>query len=137
MNKKIKVVSGSPDLSWWGLPALDDLGEILNKTLLKAVEQAIAYAFSSGDSYIRFPAALGEEDGEYEGDPLALEFVVAVGADGKCPKFELSLRDMLEWPIECCSEDGTFSPGLGLLSSALRSLADEIDEAIDSGNKKK
>ena len=134
-----------PDLSDWGIEALEEVGKTIEKRLRKAVAEALHYAFEDDETYIYFPVEWSKEpDEERPGtdglggpevaDPLTVYLCVGLNSGGETPTYEFNLREALADSINVCAEDGHFSAGLGRLSVALRALADEIDAARAKSN---
>jgi len=134
-----------PDVSDWGITALDELDETITKGLRKALSEALTYAFEDDETYIYFPVEWSKEpDEEWPGsdgiggtevaDPLTVYLRVGLECGGEKPTYEFNLREALAETIHDCATDGSFSTGLGRLSVALRALADEIDAAREKSN---
>lgn len=141
----MKHIAGFPDVSDWGIDALDTLEQTVSTGLMKALSEVIHYAMQENDTYIYFPAAYmknqhnqtkktdGVRRGHEVADPLTLYLrVAATTQNGEQPTYSFNLRDALQKDLDSCKEDGSYSHGLGRLASALRGLADEIDAVIDS-----
>ena len=135
----------TPDVSEWGIAALDELGETISSGLRKALTEVLTYAFQDDETYIYFPVEWSKEpDEEWHGtdglsgpevaDPLTVYLRVGLECGGEKPTYEFNLRAALADSIKDCANDGSFSTGLGRLSVALRALADEIDAAREKSN---
>lgn len=127
-HKKHKI-----DISDWGIQAFNKVSNILEKSFCKAISEVLTYAFEIDETYIDFPVQWERMDGSgvpSVKDPLTVYLHLALdNGDGKLPTYEFNLRDSLSGAIADCAIDGSFSTGLGRLSTALRQLADEIDAA--------
>lgn len=136
-----------PDLSEWGIEALEEVGKAVETGLRKAMAEALHYAFEDDETYIYFPVECSKEPDEKRrgtdglggpevSDPLTVYLRVGLEGYGEKPTYEFNLRGALADSIEACANDGSFSAGLGRLSVALRALADEIDAARAKSNAK-
>ena len=133
----MKHVKYKPELSEWKLEAAEGIFRSVEKAIHRAAGEALHYAFESDNSYLYFPVEWGDSDGiggPVVEDPLTIYLRVGLEGDGEKPTFEFNLRDALADTIEACKEDGSFSPGLGRLSDALRDLAAYIDAAREKSN---
>lgn len=114
-----------------GIPCLepgvgDEIGEVIHEIL------------SDEDTKLWFPFVWVVHDGVGGPavDPLEIYLDLACGTiedksdSGNQPQYRSNLRDILSPEIEMCTNDGSFSLGLSHISTALRSLADEIDKAV-------
>lgn len=124
----MKHKSYLPDLSDWNIPHQEER---------QAVESMLHEAFLDDETYLYFPVkwSKGETpgtdglDGPEVADPLTVYLRVGLDSDGEKPTYQFNLRETLKKTIEDCTQDGSYSIGLGRLSVALRELADEIDVA--------
>lgn len=134
-----------PELSEWGIEALEEVSKTIETGLRKAMEEVLHYAFEDDETYIYFPVEWSKEPGEQHpgtdglggpevADPLTVYLRLGLDAKGEKPTYEFNLREALADSIETCAADGSFSAGLGRLSVALRALADEIDAARAKSN---
>ena len=131
-DQPVRRVCGKVDLSDWGIRALNDVNQVIGEALLKAVEEALDYAFEDDETYFYFPAEWPRSDGvggPAVADPLTIYLRVGLEGDGEKPTYRFNLREAVAESMAACREDGSSSTGLGRISAALRELADEIDAA--------
>lgn len=141
----MKHLKHSPDLSGWGVEAIEKVGRSLNDALLEALTEVLGGIFEGDETYIYFPVewsghkgrALGGDGigGPEVADPLTVYLRVGMESQGEKPTYRFNLRDALARSLTDCAHDGSFSEGLGRLSEALRTWADEIDAARAQGNR--
>lgn len=132
----MKSKGGSVDLSGWILESADDvarkIADEISGITLKAAGEAVQYALEDPETRAYFPAEWGDTDG-IDGppveDPLTVYVRIALHTEGEPPTWEFNIREILQDTIDDCASDGFFSEGLGRISSALRDLADDIDNA--------
>lgn len=137
----MKRKSGEIDLSGWSLGSIDELHKGMEQLLLAAARDVLGLALDSEFSYIAFPAVwAGAPGSKYSSDgqggpavddPLTMYLVTGLGgSESNGPTYSFSLRESLQTDMAWCVRDGSGKHGLGLLSTALRDLASEIDSAI-------
>lgn len=136
----MKKVENNSNLEEWSLVSIDALKDVV----LKAAGEAVDIAMEDDETYIYFPIEWDDGPGAESSarsdglggnavtDPLTVYLTVALDSEGSAPTYSFNLRDCLTNSIKACAEDGSFSYGLGVLSAALRDLADEIDSARGS-----
>lgn len=144
----MKHVDSLPNVSDWGIDAIDKLEKDISSGLRAALAEVIHYAMQEDDTYIYFPASYIKDTSDTSGnirrtdgvrmghevsDPLTVYLrVAATGASKEQPTYSFNLRDALRQDLEYCKNDGSYSYGLGKLAEALRNLADEIDKSRDN-----
>ena len=121
-----KYFSGEIDISW--MTVNDDLQKALTEFLSKSATEAIAETIKDDLPWINLPLRDRQERGRRNDDfdPLMMEiWISALGAtedDG--PIFRASIREVV---MDVAEDDPEIAKKL---STALRSLADELDEGI-------
>lgn len=122
--------------------SLEHLAGPLFDTMMAALNKAVHDAISKGTDLF-FPASWSiDPDGENKrigsdgmsdqnvDDPLSIYIRIGLCEyEDSEPTFTFSLRELLLPDMNDCALDGSFHFGLGRISTALRGLADEIDEA--------
>lgn len=134
----MKHVKNTPSLKDWNLEAVDEIGKALEGVVLKAAAEALHCAIQDSEMSIYFPAEWGKHDGigNKNPDPLDVYLSVGITPDADNPAYySFNLRECLADTLELCAEDGSFSAGLAKISESLKSLATDIDTAIETGKK--
>ena len=141
---EIKIIKNKyykPTISEWGDFSLGTFA----KPLREIIDTILDIALNSDKNDVDFPIIWSRKDGKGSDgikkkeitDPLIIYLVLEeIGGQKGTPVYEINLRDALANDIEECATDGSFSYGLGRLSTALRKLADEIDEAREKSKNK-
>lgn len=135
----MKHVKFKPDLSNWGI-SVSDLGnskfaDALSESLIGYIEETLHCAFVDGDSYLDFPVAWGDTDGNNGpsiNDPLMMYLYVGLSGGTNTPTYAFNLRECVDEKIKDCAYDGSFRDGLQQISKGLRELSDEIDAVTKS-----
>lgn len=137
----LKRKYGTLDITGWRLEAL----EAIYVGLDKAVKEAVNELFNDKESvHVCWGAEWTNADGYGDGatsdspktkfvKPLTIYIVIYnAGDDDTNGEVVMSfdLHESLVDTIDMCRNDGSFAPGLRRISTALRALCNEIDDAL-------
>lgn len=119
------------DLSEYGVDAIDKALESFRQAMLEGAAEVLRDMLVDDDTFAYFPIECNDV---FEGDPLTIyiRFSNSAGTE----RFSFTLRDVLAQGIEDCKADGSYSENLQILSHALKTLAAELDAAVQEGEGK-
>ena len=139
---KLKRAHNKIDLSQWVLTEIEGLQRTIASKILAAASEALRLSLQESETRVEFPAVWAPRNNGYTktdvNDPLTLYLALPLADCGDEPVvFKFNIRESLAHEIAAVSDDGSYSLGLGRISKALRSLAEEIDNAIADGEQQR
>jgi len=135
-------VKGKVHLGNWGLETVHNAKAMFERVVKTAAAEAIDIALRDEDTYAYMPfvdSVRLKGAKRRRAAALAIHFHLGLGTGAnrgeRDPVYKTNLRELLDFEIEACAQDGSWAEELTVLRDALRELADDIDKAVQAAPK--